>query len=226
VVSWDTSPVAGRARPTTTRRATRPCQEAIGLKGALDVHRELLARDVPHEVVRLRSRLVTADDLPRVLQLERGCITVRCYVVEREDARSFAAVLVPSGAVPSPQLLLEALDACRVRPAGTDQVNAVTDYAAGLVSPVCLPDDVELLADTSLTGSAVSYCALGEGGVALGIRTRDLLAATGARTADLTGAAPDVAPAPPAQRPQPVPYPEPARASGSVPRPRDVRRTR
>jgi Cys-tRNA(Pro)/Cys-tRNA(Cys) deacylase len=157
------------------------------VKSALDVHRELLQRDVPHEVVRLRSRLLTADVLPRVLALERGCVTVRCYVVEREGQSSFAAVLVPSGLVPSPALLLEALDACTVRPARPEQVNAATDYAAELVSPVCLPPDVELLADSRLAEDEVCYTALGEGGVALGIRTRDLLAATAARVVALTG---------------------------------------
>ena len=156
------------------------------MKSALDVHRELLARDVPHEVVRLRSRLLTADELPTVLALRRGCVTVRCYVVEREGATSFAAVLVPSGLVPSPALLLDALDACAVRPAGPEQVNAETDYAAGLVCPVCLPPEVELLADSALEQDEVCYTALGEGGVALGIRTRDLLAATGARVVPLT----------------------------------------
>jgi Cys-tRNA(Pro)/Cys-tRNA(Cys) deacylase len=161
------------------------------VKSALDVHRALLERGVPHEVVRLRSRLLTADDLPRVLALERGCATVRCYTVDREGRTSFAAVLVPSGLVPSPALLLEALDACSVRPARPEQVNAATDYAAELVSPVCLPPDVELLADTRLTSDEVCYTALGEGGVALGIRTRDLLAATGARVVPLTGARDD-----------------------------------
>lgn len=161
------------------------------MKGALDVHRELLARDVPHEVVRLGSRLLTADDLPRVLSLEQGCISVRCYVVERATV-SFAAGLVVSGTVPSPPHLLEALEAWSVRPATPDEVNAATDYAAGLVSPVCLPPEVELVADVALERSEVSYCALGEGGVALGIRTADLLGATGARLVALTEPAPPV----------------------------------
>lgn len=160
------------------------------MKSALDVHRALLDRDVAHEVVRLRGQVVTADDLPRVLGLERGCATVRCYVVQRESTTSFAAVLVPSELVPSPARLLEALEACVVRPARPEHVNAVTDFAAGLVSPVCLPVEVELLADSALTRSEVCYCALGEGGVALGIRTSDLLATTGARVVALTGPGP------------------------------------
>ena len=174
------------------------------MKSALDVHRELLERDVPHEVVRLRSRLLTADDLPRVLALSRGCVTVRCYVVERAaGAGAFAAVLVPSGLAPSPALLLDALDASSAQPATPEQVNEVTDYAAGLVCPVCLPPEVELLADAAVAQDDVCYTALGEGGVALGIRTRDLLAATGARVAALTGA-PDAAVGDPAGHPRVV----------------------
>ena len=160
------------------------------MKGALDVHRELLARDVPHEMIRLRSRATTADDLPRLLELPRGCVSVRCYEVERDSGSSFAAVLVPAGRVPEPTALLDALDARSVRPARPDAVNAATDYAAGLVGPLCLPPGVELLADTALGESDVSYCAVGEGGVVLGIRTRDLLVAVGARAASLTGPAP------------------------------------
>jgi prolyl-tRNA editing enzyme YbaK/EbsC (Cys-tRNA(Pro) deacylase) len=159
------------------------------VRGALDVHRELLARDVPHEVVRLPSRIATADDLPAALGLARGCVAVRCYLVERSGRCAFAAVLVPAGAVPAPEALLDALSARSVRPARPEQVNATTDCTAGLVCPVGLPPDVEVLADAALEQSPTSYCALGEGGVALGIRTPDLLQAVGARTAVLTGAA-------------------------------------
>jgi prolyl-tRNA editing enzyme YbaK/EbsC (Cys-tRNA(Pro) deacylase) len=123
------------------------------VRGALDVHRELLARDVPHEVVRLPSRLVSADDLPAALGLEDGCVVVRCYLVERDGRSSFAAVLVPAGAVPAPAALLDALSARSVRPARPEQVNATTDCTAGLVCPVGLPPDVEVLADAALEQS-------------------------------------------------------------------------
>lgn len=166
------------------------------MRAALDVHRELLSRAVPHEVVRLRGRATAADELPGLLGVVAGGVAVRCYHVEREGDRAFAAVLVPSGCTPDPVALLEALDACTVRAASDEEVNAATDFAAGLVCPVCLPDDVEVLADAALQHSEVSYCALGEGGVALGIRTVDLLAAVGARVVTLTPR--PAAPGPPA----------------------------
>lgn len=160
------------------------------MKSALDVHRELLARDVPHEVLRLRGRAPSADDLPRLIGVTSGCVTVACYVAERPSGPAFVAVLLPSGRVADPAALLDALGASVVRPATAAEVNARTDYAAGLVSPLCLPPDVELLADTALGQSPVCYCAVGEAGVVLGIRTLDLLVATRARAATLTGPAP------------------------------------
>lgn len=160
------------------------------MKGALDVHRELLARDVPHEMVRLRARASSSDDLPRLLGLLRGCVSVRCYDVVRETGSAFAAVLVPAGRLPEPSSLLEALGAVSVRAAAPGEVNARTDYVAGLVGPLCLPPDVELLADSALGDSDVCYCAVGEAEVVLGIRTRDLLVTTAARVASLTGPRP------------------------------------
>ena len=154
------------------------------MRGALDVHRELLARDVPHEIVRLRGTAAAdADDLPRALGLDHAsCVAVRVYVTDAGTA----AVLVQAGGVPQPAALLDALAARTLRPATADEVNAATDYAAGLVSPVCLPGDVLLVADEALRSREVLYCPLGEGGVALGIRSTDLLAATGARVAALS----------------------------------------
>lgn len=160
------------------------------MKGALDVHRELLSRDVPHEMVRLRGRAGSGDDLPRLLGLPRGCVVVRCYTVTRDSGVGFAAVLVRAGRVPGTAALLTALGARAVAPAPPEVVNAATDYAAGLVSPLCLPARVELLADAALGESDVCYCPTGEAQVVLGIRTRDLLVTTGARVATLTGPAP------------------------------------
>lgn len=153
------------------------------MRGALDVHRELLARDVPHEMVRLRGTVAAdADDLPRALDHSPTCcVAVRCYVTDQ----GFACALVGAGAVPHPQALLDALDAGTLRPATPDEVNAATEFSAGLVSPVCLPDTAAVVCDSALLRCDVVYCPLGEGGVALGIRTRDLLAATGARVVGL-----------------------------------------
>ena len=155
------------------------------MKGALDVHRTLLASGVPHEVVHLRSRVLTADDLPRVLGVERGCVAARCYAVEGGSDPDLVVVLVPAGATVSPDALQGALGNRSAQAAGDEQINAMTDYAAGLVSPVCLPATVEVLADRALREEDVLYCAVGEGSVALAIHSSDLLQVTGARVLPL-----------------------------------------
>ena len=159
------------------------------MKSALDVHRALLAADVPHEMVRLRTPALTGDDLPRSLGVPRDCCAVvRCYRVTRRDGTTHVgAVLLRSGDTPDPASLLDAFQAVSIRPATGAEVNAATDYASSLVSPVCLPDGVPLLADAAVGGGAdVMYAPTGESGVALGIHTRDLLVASGARVTNLT----------------------------------------
>lgn len=168
------------------------------MKSALDVHRVLLADDVPHEMVRLRAGVLGADDLPRVLGVPpQACVAVRCYrTASCDGVVGLCAVLVRAGDIPDPSSLLTALDAASVRPATSAEVNDATGYAAVLVSPIALPDDVVLLADAALgatsamsEGSDISdvlYAPTGESGVALGIRLRDLLVASRARVTNLT----------------------------------------
>ncbi len=155
------------------------------MKGALDIHRELLARDIPHEIVRLPRLVLNADEIPDALGLTADqCVAVRMYVVDRE----LVAVGVPAGQTPDPTALLSTFTAGSVRPATAQEVNSRTDYAAGLVSPVLLPDDVQLYVDAALGASDVLYTPTGDTGTALGIRTGDLLVVTGARVADLSQA--------------------------------------
>ena len=162
------------------------------MKSALDVHRTLLAAGIPHEMVRLRAPAMTGDDLPRSLGVPReSCAVVRCDRVTRRDGSlQVGAVLLRSGDTPDPASLLDAFQAVSIRPATGAEVNAATDYASALVSPICLPAEVQLLADAALgTGPAatgVLYTPTGESGVALGISTRELLVASGARVTNLT----------------------------------------
>jgi len=164
-------------------------RQGVRVRAALDVHRDLLARGMPHEVIRLRTRIATADDLPRQLDVPAGCASVRCYLAERAGGTAFAALVLPAGSVPDDDVVCRALLAVAVTPATDEQVNVATGFAAGLVSPVALPEQVEVLVDAALTEHEVVYCALGESGVALGIRTVDLLVAASARTVPLTGLA-------------------------------------
>lgn len=156
------------------------------MRGPLDVHRELLAGQVLHEMVHLPRRVPTADEVPEVVDLPaRACVAMRFY----RCGDQLVAVAVPAGFRPD----LSALHRCLPGrppplPARPDEVSAATDYAAALAGPLGLPVDLPLLLDDALTDSEVLYCPAGDSATVVGIRTRDLLAITGARTARLVAA--------------------------------------
>jgi len=103
---------------------------------ALDVHRSLLAREVPHEVVRLPRLVLSADEIPEALDLPTSrCVAVRMYLAD--DAP--VAVIVRSGELPHPGAVLAAVNARSLRAARPEIVNQLTDFAAPLVCPVLLP---------------------------------------------------------------------------------------
>jgi len=149
---------------------------------ALAIHRDLLTRGVAHEIVRLRRVILSADDLPDALDLPaERCVAVRMY----EADHRLAAACVPAGATVAPSALLAATGARRIGIAPVDRINQDTQFAAGLVSPVLLPESVWLFLDSTLASAEVLYTATGESGTALGIHTADLLKLTRARVGPL-----------------------------------------
>ncbi|MGH3319702.1 MAG: YbaK/EbsC family protein [Streptosporangiaceae bacterium] len=157
------------------------------MRDVLDIHRMLLEDETHHEIVRLRRVIASSDELPEVLGLpERQCLAVRVYAADKR----LVALAVRAGDHPSLPALRAAAGARRVRPAAPHVVNSVTDYAAGLVAPVLLPDRVEPLIDSRIVDEAgaadVVYVPTGDGGTALGIRVVDLAAVSGARPIALT----------------------------------------
>lgn len=144
------------------------------MKDALSLHRLLLELQTVHEIVRLPNAITSADELPKVLGLPRSrCLCTRVYA---DDTRCRAAVIVTAGTWPPETLVAEAIDVETVVPAHAALVNEATEYAADLVSPLMLPEDLTMLVDQSVAdGDEVVYTATGEPNTALGIRTPDLL---------------------------------------------------
>jgi prolyl-tRNA editing enzyme YbaK/EbsC (Cys-tRNA(Pro) deacylase) len=152
------------------------------MKDALDVHRSLLAREIPHEIVRLPRAVATADEIPDALGLDTDrCVAVRIYVADEVPV----AVIVRAGTVPHPGALLGALRARSLRSARAEQVNALTDFAAPLVSPVLLPESLRVLADSCVGQHDVVYAATGDAGTVLGIASGALLTASRAAVTEL-----------------------------------------
>jgi prolyl-tRNA editing enzyme YbaK/EbsC (Cys-tRNA(Pro) deacylase) len=152
------------------------------MKDALDVHRSLLEREVPHEIVRLPRLVLSADEIPPVLDLPRSrCVAVRIYHADDH----LIAVIVRAGELPHPAAVLAAAGARSLRIARPETVNVETDFAAPLVCPVLLPEHMRVLADACVGHEDVVYAATGDGGTALGIPSRWLLIASRAAVAEL-----------------------------------------
>ncbi|XRQ07290.1 aminoacyl-tRNA deacylase [Actinomadura welshii] len=163
------------------------------MKDALTIHRALLEWEAVHEIVRLPRALAHADELPKVLGLPADrCLVTRVYSCDDAHGhrRFLAAVIVPAGGRPAAEAIRRTVGAKTIRPARADLVNAVTEYAAGLVCPLLLPDDMPVLIDQRVTDTLpaddVVYTATGEASTALGIRGRTLYALSHAKPADLT----------------------------------------
>ncbi|RKS79309.1 prolyl-tRNA editing enzyme YbaK/EbsC (Cys-tRNA(Pro) deacylase) [Actinomadura pelletieri DSM 43383] len=149
------------------------------MKDALAIHRALLELETVHEIVRLPVALAHADELPKALGLPADrCLVTRVYACDGRERPFLTGVIVPAGVRPSLDAVGRAVGADVVRPARADVVNAVTEYAAGLVCPLLLPDDMPLLIDQRFVdghpADKVVYTATGEASTALGIRGRTL----------------------------------------------------
>lgn len=157
------------------------------MKDALDIHRELLGRDVPHEIIRLPRALAHADEIPELTGLPpEQCAVVRFYLV---NEASLVATVTPAGTFPWPGVVLDAIGGVTIEAAGADLVNQVTDYAVTLSAPLLLPPEVPVLLDRVLAQSIVVYTPTGDSGTLLGICTSHLLELTGATVVDLLPAA-------------------------------------
>jgi Cys-tRNA(Pro)/Cys-tRNA(Cys) deacylase len=159
------------------------------MNDALTLHRMLLESGIRHEIVQLPWMIGSADQLPAVLALPaERCLAVRVYRVDGEHA----AVIVRAGHVPPLPLVCAVTGGRSVHPASEDTVSSVTGYAAGLVAPLALPDNVRVYADEALPGAfradaGAVYTATGETGTALGIWLSDVLALCTAKPAALCG---------------------------------------
>ncbi|MEO5878177.1 MAG: YbaK/EbsC family protein [Streptosporangiaceae bacterium] len=157
------------------------------MKDALAIHRLLLERETQHEIVRLPSQISSAVELPSVLGLPPSrCMVTRIYAC---DLWQLVAVIVQAGTEPNLSAVREAVGALVIEPADVDTVNRETDYSAELVAPLLLPDSMTVLVDQRfvdrLDVDDVVYTATGEGSTALGIRSFDLWALSGAKPVNL-----------------------------------------
>ncbi|WP_062346945.1 YbaK/EbsC family protein [Herbidospora yilanensis] len=162
------------------------------MQDALAIHRWLLARQIHHEIVRLPRVLTSADELPEMLGVPpETCVTVTVFEVTTRGCREPVAVISSVARKPRPSVIAAALGADRVRPASSYTVNAVTDYAAGLVCPLLLPEKLTLLIDRRLVDATdpdvFVHTATGERMTALRLRAVHLFPLASGKPVELAG---------------------------------------
>jgi Cys-tRNA(Pro)/Cys-tRNA(Cys) deacylase len=180
------------------------------MKDALAIHRWLLAHQVHHEIVRLARPLTCAEELPETLPADpHHCVAVSLFQVTTGVGTEPVAVIASVAAPPVPGVVGGLLGARRVRAAPPFVVNAVTEYAAGLVCPLLLPYELTTLIDERLSRDlgtdVLLHTATGERHSALSLRAADLLTLLNGKTIDLTARprVPRARDSRPAARPQP-----------------------
>jgi prolyl-tRNA editing enzyme YbaK/EbsC (Cys-tRNA(Pro) deacylase) len=143
------------------------------MKDAISIHHLLLERQMVHEIVRLPRGISSTDELPEVLGLPPyRCLCTRLY---QRAEYLLAAVIMSAGTWPSEEVVAEVLNVAAVVPAGADLVSATTGYAADLVAPLMLPEDLMVLVEPGVAAAdEIVYTATGGPCTALGIGTRDL----------------------------------------------------
>ncbi|MEU6737646.1 aminoacyl-tRNA deacylase [Streptosporangium sandarakinum] len=157
------------------------------MKDALAIHRWLLAHQVHHEIVRLPRAMTSVRELPDLLSVSPAtCVEVTVFEVTTRIGREPVAVVSTVGTPPASGVVGGIVGARRVRPATAFAVNSVTDYAAGLVCPLLLPETLPVLVDERLSRTAqVVHTPTGERRTALRIRADHLLALVPGKTIGL-----------------------------------------
>ncbi|MEU0564173.1 YbaK/EbsC family protein [Nonomuraea sp. NPDC005983] len=158
------------------------------MKDALAIHRWLLAHQVHHEIVRLPRPMTCAEELPETISAAPArCVAVTVFEVATRVGREAVVAVVSTVADPPPPGAVGALlGARKVRPAPAFLVNSATDYAAGLVSPLLLPQPLPVLIDRRLRPDKEPiFMPTGERHTALTMSALDLLTLVPGKPVDL-----------------------------------------
>jgi Cys-tRNA(Pro) deacylase len=139
-----------------------------------DVHDELMARDIPHEILHLPSSSETAQLAAEALGVDLAGV-VKSLLFVLDDERPVLA-LVTGDATVDADALARQLGAERVRLARGREVKELTGYLPGAVSPCALATEIPVVADPGVFATEVVYCGGGTTSTMLRIRSADLAA--------------------------------------------------
>jgi Cys-tRNA(Pro) deacylase len=145
-----------------------------------DVHGELAAKNIPHEILHLPSSSKTAQLAAAALGVDVGDV-VKSMLFMLDDELPVLA-LVTGDATVDAEALARDSGAARVRLARGQEVREHTGYAPGAVSPCALATQVPVIADPGVFAPEVLYCGGGTTSTMLRIRSADLAALLRPRT--------------------------------------------
>lgn len=156
------------------------------MRTSVDVHTFLIERDVPHEVFLTTGRLRSPERLAAVLDLPEADVG-HVVLYEAEGGGAVAAVL-PVSAEPDVEAIRRAAATAPLRPMSEARASERSGYLAESTPPAGLPRSFLMVVDSSLDRDAVLYFPGGEVRSVLKVRGADLVRATGAAVARITGA--------------------------------------
>jgi Cys-tRNA(Pro)/Cys-tRNA(Cys) deacylase len=150
------------------------------MRNSVDVHNFLLERQVPHELVPVRGRFRSADNIAAVLGLEPEQVG---KVVILGASKGLVAVLLPANSEPDMRRVAIAAPTPTLQALSSDEISDATQYLAESVPPVGLPEGTKAIMDHALAEQEILYFAGGESSTLLKIRPGDLRSASGAKVA-------------------------------------------
>ena len=142
------------------------------MRSFTDVHDDLTAKSVPHEIVHLPSSSRTAQLAAEALGVPVGDV-VKSLLFQLDDTRP-VLVLVPGDATVDADALARDAGALQVRLARRREVRELTGYEPGAVSPCALATELQVVADPGVFVPEVVYCGGGTTTTMLKIRSADL----------------------------------------------------
>lgn len=149
------------------------------MRSSIDLHDDLTARGVAHEIVSLPSSSHTAQLAAEALGVPVGEV-VKSLLFVLDDARPVLALVSGDATVDADALALEGGTA-QIRLARSREVKELTGYRPGAVPPCSLATELPVVADPGVFAPAVVYCGGGTTTTMLRIRSADLEALLQAR---------------------------------------------
>jgi Cys-tRNA(Pro)/Cys-tRNA(Cys) deacylase len=147
---------------------------------ANNVTRLLKARRIQFQVFELPAVKLGARDTASLLGVPPGII-FKTIVVTRDGIGKPLLVLVPGSAVVDARLVAAAVGAKKVHVTTEREAEAITGLQAGGISPLALIHrGFQVLVDASARESEHIHVSGGERGLNIKLRTKDLVALTGA----------------------------------------------